>query len=146
MKPKYSLDGRFKMPTIIQVCTLAGKIIEKARWEVEFPSGIQEGHTVAVNIPFNDSALNGYLARSKSPNCLVDKGPSGYSVGLTFQVKHISHMIDTSVKEEVEATSMATVQPVNRLVENVILYLLDATKCDQKFVQGIRGEIRISSE
>lgn len=134
------------MPTIVQICTLAGKIIEGARWEVDFPAGIQEGQTVAVNIPFNDPALNGYLSKSSSSNCLIDKGPSGYNVGLTFQVKQVRHMIETSGEKVVEASSMAIAQPTNRLVENVVLYLLDIARCDQKFVHGIRGDARTSSE
>jgi hypothetical protein len=126
------------MPIVIQVCTLAGKMIEKARWEVEFPTGVQEGHMVALNIPFDDTGLSGYLSRSQSPACMVDKSQDGYNVGLSFQVKQIRHMIDVSGKNEAEASSMAIVYPLNRLVENVVLYLLDPSKCDSKFIHGIR--------
>jgi hypothetical protein len=127
------------MAIIVQACTLAGKIVEGARWEVEFPSGVQEGHLVALNVGFSDAALNGYLSRMPSPDCLVDKGPSGYSVALSFKVKQVRHMVEASRKGVSEAETMAIVQPVNRLVENVTLYIVSPARCDPKFLHGVRG-------
>jgi hypothetical protein len=128
------------MPIIVQASTLAGKMIEGARWEVEFPSGVQEGHLVALNLPFKDSALNGYLARSPSSDCMVDKNSSGYSVALSLKVTQVRHMVEVVKGEEIlDVESMAIIIPVNRLVEHVLMYLIAPSKCDQKFVLGVRG-------
>lgn len=130
------------MSIIVQVCTSSGKIIESARWEIESSVGVQIGHVVAINIPFNDPALHGYLKKYPSSSYMIDKGPSGYSVGLSFQVQQIRHMIETGSNPTL--STMATVHPQNRLVENITTYLLDTSKCDPKFIHGVRGDAKTS--
>ena len=124
------------MPVIVQAMTLAGKIIETARWEVSFPAGILVGHSIALNVPTNDSALIGYLSRSQTIDCMVDKTKEGHSIALNCQVKAIRHMVETKVSK---ADTMALVIPNNRLVEYVLMYLYTPSKVSPQFMRAMRN-------
>jgi len=127
------------MPIIVQACTLSGRIIETARWEVSFPTAVQEGHQIDIGIPFNDEALSKYL--SKVSEHMLDKIRDDYNVVLSFKVKQIRHMVDV-FKDMTEVSSVAFMHPTNNLVENVILYLLEPSKCSSKFIHQVNGETK----
>ena len=122
---------------IIQAMTMAGKIVENAKWEVEFPAGLQEGQTVSFNLPIKDPALIGYVGKMQSLDCVIDKEDGGYSVALTCPVRRIRHMVNTKTGT---VDTLAIAVPINRLVEGVLTYLLSPSKCDPRFVQAVRGQ------
>jgi hypothetical protein len=123
------------MPMIVQACTLSGRIIETARWELSFPAVVQEGHQIDVSIPFNDEALSKYI--SKVSEHMLDKIGDDYSVTLSFKVTHIRHMVDI-FKDTTETNSLAFIYPTNNMMENIILYLLEPS--NSKFADKIKGE------
>lgn len=113
-------------------------MIDNAKWEVDFPIGIQEEQSVSLNLPIRDPALIGYIGKTKSQNCIVDKDDNtSYSVDVACQVLRIRHMVNTKTAG---VESMAMLAPKDRLCEHVLLYLLAPKKADPKFVRIVRGE------
>ena len=133
------------MPVIVQAYTLSRKLIEKARWEVEFPGGIQEGQEVAISLPTSDSGIIGYLSKSQSQECMLEKSKDGSNITMSCKVLSVRHMVDISLKAPPETSSMAIVIPMNKLVEYVLTYLVSPIQCDQKFVHAVSGGVRASS-
>lgn len=122
----------------MQALTIQGSIVEGARWEVDFPAGVQEGHSVALSvlIPPTEVNLLNYLSRSASSDAMLDKGADGISVALSLKVTRVRHMVEAATRR---AETMCFVQPVNRLVEHIMTFLYSPAKCDPKFVRMVRG-------
>lgn len=130
------------MPAIIQVASISGRIIDSAKWKVESISNLREGHGIQVSMPTNDSQLLNYIGKAANVECSVDRNKNDYSVILGCMVKQIRHMLDT-VDSDLE--SMAVVVPSNRIVESVIVYLVDSSKSDPRFVKLIQSQASSSA-
>jgi len=121
---------------VIQAMTTSGKMVEGARWSVDVP-WLQEGHSVSLNVPVKDPALIGYVGKAGSVECVVDKDEGKYSVSLACKVVRLRHMVNVGAGT---SESLAIVTPVNRLVEHVLMYIMQPAKCDPRFVALVRGE------
>lgn len=130
------------MPIIVQACTLSGRIIETARWELSFPAVVQEGHQIDIGIPFSDEALSKYII--KTSEHMLDKIRDDYSVTVSFSVKQIRHMVDI-FKDTTETSSLVLVYPTNNVMENIILYLLEPSECGSKFISQVNSEVKSPS-
>lgn len=128
------------MAIILQAVTGSGVVVEGARWEVEFPAGVQEGHSVALSLrvlPKEVHLLN-YLSRNTSADAQLDKGPDGISVAVACKISRVRHMVET---QDGTVSTMCYVVPVSRLSEHVMTYLLMPAKCDSKFLRMVRGGV-----
>lgn len=116
---------------IIQFTKINGSIIEKASWKVDNISNLREGHFIQFNFNIKeDTNLISYISKRSNIDCVVEKSDTGqYSIILTGIIKAFKHMIDNSKLE-----SMVTVIPINRAVENVLLFITNKDQCDPKFV------------
>jgi hypothetical protein len=123
------------VPSIIQTTTIGGTIIEKARWEIEDQSLIREGHGVYLEFPSTDEKLVFFISNLKSMDCNIDIEDKKYTIVLNCLVKNIKHMLNT---QNGKMETMIITIPANRIVENVLLYVLDIKKCDPKFIKLVR--------
>src|SRR5512135_1268617 len=121
---------------LIQICSLSGAIIDGAKWMVDFPAALQQDQTVSFSLPIKDAALIGYLGKTQSRSCIVDKEGNDYVVAVACKVLRIRHMVNTMSHT---AESMAYAVPEDRVSEHVLMYLLMPTKCDPRFVRAVRG-------
>jgi len=121
---------------VIQAASASGKLVDGARWSVDVP-WLQEGHSVSLNVPVKDPNLIGYVGKTGSMDCVVDKDDGKYSVSMACKVVRLRHMVNTASGT---AESLAIVTPVNRLVEHVLMYIVQPSKCDPRFVALVRGE------
>jgi hypothetical protein len=121
---------------LIQVCTMAGALIDNGKWMVDFPASLQQDQTVSFSMPIKDAALIGYLGKVQQRSCIVDKEGNDYVVSVSCKVMRIRHMVNTTSHT---AESMAYATPEDRLAEHVMLYMLIPSKCDPKFVRVVRG-------
>lgn len=119
---------------IIQVITMSGRMIEKAKWEVDTLQNIREGHVIQINITVKDTDIIKYL--SKTTNTILDKDDKDYSVNLSIKVTGFRHLYEPPHKS---IQSMITAVPVNRTIEQVLVHLLDRNNSDPKFVAHIRN-------
>ena len=121
---------------IIQAISLTGKIVEKARWEVA-PTFLTEGQTIQVNIPIDDADAMKFIATQGKQECSVEREGEERrgSANLTFVIKQVRHMLET---EPVGMDTMVTVMPLNRTVDQVMLYIFDSSRCDERFMKAIR--------
>lgn len=123
------------MPVIIQATTIGGEIIEKARWELPMLGSIQIGHTVSICLNSSNRNLLSHVRKQAKTECCVDKREDGsLYIVVEFTVKQIRHMID-----EKESETMCVLVPVNRYVEQVVLYVFDVGKCNGRFVAAVRS-------
>ena len=122
---------------LVQLCAFSGKMIENGKWEVDFPTGLQQDQTISLNLPIKDPALIRYLGKQQSMNCVIDKEENGeYMVAVACKILRIRHMLNTVTKT---TESMAVAMPDDRTCEHVLTYLLTPTKCDPKFITLVRG-------
>jgi hypothetical protein len=121
---------------LIQLCMFSGSIIEDAKWSVDFPAMLQESQTVSFSLPIKDAALIGYLGKTQSRNCIVDKEGNDYMVAVACKIIRIRHMVNTLATT---AESMAYAVPEDRVCEHVLMYLLSPSKCDPRFIRAVRG-------
>ncbi len=119
----------------IQVVTVNGKTMDKARWEVDPPEGLQEGQSFALNVKVNDKGLVSYLSKVKSADCMLDRDKEGHFVMLSFKVARIRHMLNV---HDGKVESMVVLAPVNKSVELVLQHALDPSKADPRFVKAVR--------
>lgn len=129
------------MSAIIKVSTIGGRLIEEARWEVNSISNLREGHAFQVSLPTSDMNLVAYAGKTGSKECSIDGTKGSYSVVLTCLVKQIRHMLEDGSKQ---VESMAVLVPSNRVVENVIIYMLSPAKCDPRVSQLIQSSQGLS--
>lgn len=125
------------MALIIQATTIAGKIIDGARWEVTSLSNFQQNQRVSIELPVKDPNLLGYLSKTQNKDCMLDGERGQYSVVMACVVSDVRHMIYISNKT---VDTMVIVKPIHRTVEHVLEYLLSPGRCDQRFVRMIRGD------
>lgn len=126
------------MTTVVQAVTLSGRIIEQGRWEIGDHS-ISEGHTFQINIPTDDPDLLKFLVKQGKPECSVerdgkDKKSFHGSVTLSFSVKQVRHLLETTTRV---TDTLVIVTPANRVVEQVSLYILDRGQCDDRWAKSI---------
>jgi hypothetical protein len=116
----------------IQAVTVNGAIIDKGCWEI-LTNTMQVGHIVDVCLYTRDKNLLSHVKKHAKTGCDVGTENEKTYVVVTFTVEKIRHMVDESNFE-----SMYMVVPVNRFVEQTILYLLDPEKCEPKFAEAVR--------
>jgi len=122
---------------IVQATTIAGKMIDVAKWDVEPPPGLQEGQIMSINLKIKDPALIKYIGKQQSLDCAIDKDKDGFYISMACKVARIRHMVNTN---DGTVDSLAIIIPVNRVVEASMLYILNPSKCDPKFVQAVRTQ------
>lgn len=127
---------------IVQATNMAGIILDKARWEIDFPVGLSDSQQVAINIVLTDAPMIQYLIRHPSSDCLLDKNKDTYSLALSCRVTQIRHMIEVLSGK---ANSIAMIAPINRMVEHVLMYIYSVTQCNQQFVRAVRGSMASES-
>jgi hypothetical protein len=122
---------------IVQAVTISGKIIDKGRWEVDFPAGLQQDQTMSLNLPVKDPALIKYLGKQQSKNCIIDQEDDDtYMVAVGCKILRIRHMLNATTKT---CESMAFATPEDRTCEAVLLYLLQPKDLDPRFIVLVRG-------
>lgn len=122
---------------IIQAVTINGEILEKGKWNIETLNNvpINTGHSVCISLYTSDKDLLNYIQRQNKSECCLDKSKNGeISIIATFIVKEIRHMIDRYTFQ-----SLCTIEPINRFVEQAVLFLLNPGKCDKRFVETVHG-------
>jgi len=119
---------------IIQAMTISGRLIEKAKWEVNTLENVREGQVIQINIPVKEPNMIKYL--SKTTDTVLDKDGKKYSVNLSVTITGFRHLYEPSQKQ---IQSMITVIPINRTVEQILVHLLDKNNSDPKFVAHIRN-------
>ena len=124
------------MPLIVQVVNLQGKTIEGARWEVPTPPGLQEGQSFALSLPTKDKGLVAYLTKGQNSECYLEREKGEVEVVLGFGVKRIRHML-SPIDKRLE--TLCLLIPANRVVEQVLVYLVRPAKVDARFVQLFRA-------
>ena len=124
------------MPAIIQVTSLSGQIISAAKWEVQNIINLREGHNFQISILSKDAGLLGYISKQTGGDITVDHHKDVYSVILNCIVKQIRHLLEANTKQ---LESMAVVMPANRIVENVLIYLMARDKCDPRFIKLVQN-------
>jgi hypothetical protein len=125
------------MNLLIQVTAINGVIIEKAKWIVNNYSYIKENQSIFIDISSDNQKLISYISGLNSQDCYVEEGEY-QTITLHFRIKSIRHSFDTTQKTK-KIETMISVMPVNRMVENIILYVYEPSLCDQKFLQVLRN-------
>ncbi|OPZ34928.1 MAG: hypothetical protein BWY99_02390 [Synergistetes bacterium ADurb.BinA166] len=124
------------MTLVIQAVTIAGEILEGARW----PSGlmwVQEGQSLTLSAPVKDRDLLEYVRRQASRDCLVDRDGKSHTVSMACRVEKVRHMVST---DSGATETLVTVCPINRFVEGVLTYALKPSMCDPRFAAAVRRE------
>lgn len=113
-----------------------------AKWRTESLSGVSVGHTIHVSLAFQDEALVRAIGKQAgSSRSVLEKEEDGYSVTLSFVVERFTHMVEAVAGSgEASVDSMVWLKPVDRMMEMILLYLLETDACDPKFVQSVRGK------
>lgn len=110
--------------------------MEGARWEISAPPGLQEGQSFAISLQVKDKELVSYLSKASNSDCYVDIEKGETSVILGFGIKRVRHMLIPATKH---METLCLVSPANRVVEQVLTYILTPGKVDARFLQVIRG-------
>jgi hypothetical protein len=124
------------MSLIIQAVNLQSKTIEGARWEINSPPGLQTGQSFALSLNTDDKELVSYLSKAKNSECYIDREKGETSIILGFDVKRIRHMFTPKNKY---METLCLIVPTNRVVEQVLTYLITPSKVDSRFIQSMRG-------
>jgi hypothetical protein len=117
---------------IIQVITKSGKTIDGARWIVDPIQNIQIGQNFSISFETKDAGLIEYATKFK----MIDKENKKNHIIYTFKVKNIKHMLTTNNNT---VDTMYTLFPNNRTDEQLLQYILNPTKTNEKFLHLIRG-------
>lgn len=122
------------MPTI-QASTLSGAMVESGLWRVKSVN-MQVGHMVQINFLSDDTKLFEYVKKQQRFECMgeYDEKGGNHTITLAFKVKTVRHMFDTKTSN---VDSMVVITPMDRYVEQVMIYLLDRKKCDPRFIAAI---------
>jgi hypothetical protein len=122
--------------TSIQVTTIGGVIIDRARWEVPSLDSVQAGHALAICLPSDDKSLLAHIRKQSKIECAIDRSEDGKnSIIITLLVKQVRHMLELNPSK---FDTMCIAVPTSRFAELVVLYMLDPTKCDRRFVEAVR--------
>jgi N-glycosylase/DNA lyase len=124
---------------IVQCNTINGNFIDEARWNVSTLQNLREGQNLQVSLPASNQRLVEYVANLNKMECSVERDRKSKKCTLTFTVKIVGfrHMLEPP-KKAIE--SMAVVVPVNRTVENVLLYLLGSDLIDSRFKAAVNAK------
>jgi hypothetical protein len=125
---------------LLQIVDFSGAIIDNAKWEIDFPSGLQQDQTISINLPIKDPALINYIGKQNSLSCVIDKEDNKFMVAIACLVTRIRHMVNTTTKA---VESMVILRPNDRTCEHILKYLLTPAKCDQRFIILVRGVQKI---
>lgn len=98
---------------------------------------MQVGHDVAVCLYTEDKNLLSHVRKQAKTECSVNAENEKSYVVAVFKVNNIRHMIDQS-SDGSSFESMYMIVPISRFVEQIVLYLLEPSKCEIKFVEAIR--------
>ncbi|HED38483.1 MAG TPA: hypothetical protein ENI76_09625 [Ignavibacteria bacterium] len=120
----------------IRAITINGKLIEKAKWEVNTISNMREGQSLQISITVNDDKLINLCGKQNSIDCVIEKEEDGsHYVVLTMKIMSFRHMLDHSTSE---LDSQVYLSPINRAVEEILTFLLDKEKCNPKFIEILK--------
>lgn len=119
----------------VRICTTKDKIIENARWNIDDCSSIKSGSTIRVGFKTNDEKLISFLKnKMKLQDCLVFEEGKSLTLIMKFEVKEIDILLNFN---EGGCSSMITLTPRNRNVENVVTYLFNKSECDGRFIKQV---------
>jgi hypothetical protein len=113
--------------------------MEGARWEIPAPPGLQEGQSFAVSLPVKDKELVAYLSKASNSDCYIDVEKGETSIILGFGIKRVRHMLAPATKH---METLCLVAPANRVVEQVLTYIMTPARVDARFLQMIRGSAK----
>lgn len=124
------------MKTIIQVTAISGNIIEEANWELEFGIPPTDSHEVSLNFESQDVKLLSLLNANERNGLVIDGDvENGFNLSMKFDVKKIKHIVDISTKE---VKTFIILSPVNRTLEQILLYLINPRYCNHNFLKMIK--------
>jgi hypothetical protein len=123
---------------LIQVTSLNGAIIEKARWGAENLSFLREGQSLYIDFQTDDEKLASKISGFNTPDCSVEADGENLIVTAHLRIKSIKHSFDPNSKLK-KIETMITVVPSDRLVENILFYIYDQKLCDPKFLSVLRS-------
>jgi hypothetical protein len=122
-----------------QSVTTGGIIIDNARWQTNL-SNFQVGDQIEIMIPVmtsknKDRIVINFLKKSDKFGYSIDQiSKDKFSITLSFSIKQIRHLIDVVLNQ---TETLCIIVPINKLIEDIILYMYDEPKCDQKFIRYI---------
>ena len=121
---------------IIQPITLTEKLIN-TKWKANL-NGININDGILVILNINDDKLIKYVTKHQTRDCLIQKEENSHSVSLYFTVKKINHVINTI---DNSSESVIMVIPSNKLIEQILIHLIDEKLYDAKFNATINKSI-----
>ncbi len=127
------------MATIVQITTLAGKIVEKARWKLDKVHDMREDQTIQLNAVCHERMLIAYVANKKPSECYVDlQNKSEPQVIMGFKISSVRHMLDA---QSGEMDTLISAIPVNRIVEGMMMFIFQRKDCDPKFISMLKSAV-----
>lgn len=126
------------MNILIQVTSLNGAIIEKAKWRTENSSFLREGQSLYIDLQTDDEKLSSKISSFNTPDCSIEAEGENLIATVHMRIKSIRHSFDTTAKNK-RIETMITIVPSDRLVENILFYIYDKKFCDQKFLNVMRS-------
>lgn len=124
------------MKAIIQLTTMSGHVVEKARWERNFVVPPTEGQSLQINVPTDDGSLISYSPKLLQHGVIMDGTKGEYTITFTCIMRHIKHMLDVQ-DSTVNCLILAT--PENRASDQVMTYLMDREKCEVAFLNAMKA-------
>ncbi len=119
---------------IIQGITFSGKSINKARWEVP-EKLMQIGNEFTAPFKTKDKDVLSYFKDKPLRGITVEKENT---VFLTFKVVKVR---DFLVEERNMVETLVEVEPLDRNVEEIVIYLLNPAKANPNFHRMIKNEL-----
>jgi hypothetical protein len=121
------------MNLLIQVTAINGAIIEGANWRANSPPHIREGQSIYLDLEVSDEKLISHAINAGSSEYGVEENEGIFTLTTHCRIKTIRHSLDTSQKKK-KIETMVMVQPYDRMVENVFLYIYTPSLMDPKFL------------
>ena len=123
----------------LQSVTTNGTIIDNARWLVNL-SNFQVGNQLEIMIQatidnVKDKVVINFLKKYNKLGYSIDQiDRNKFSIALSFSIKQIRHLVDVKMNQ---TETLCTITPINKFIEDVVLFIYDEQNCDPKFIKYI---------
>lgn len=128
---------------IIQAYTSNGQIIEKARWEIDSLFGIYPNDTIQISMISKDADLYRWANLKKDKTIWVEKTKGKeFTITVAMTVHKFVHLLED---KRTTVDSMAILYPTNKIIEQILVLVMDPNNVDLRFKKLMQGKKTIDS-
>lgn len=127
---------------ILQGYTSSGKVIDKARWEIDSFQGMYPNDTIQIVLRSDKADLFKWAVAKKDKNIWVEKtAGKEFTITVGMRIERFIHLFDGKPKVE----SMAVLMPSDKMIEHILVLVLDSDNADPRFEKLIKGNNTMNS-